>query len=73
MTGQLMLLTGTPKRAGIAADHGGYAVSDCPVRMLREAGADYSPCTPTDPAPDTQMISLDNQSCGERKKSATMS
>jgi ribose 5-phosphate isomerase B len=31
-------LPGTPKRIGVAADHGGYELKEYLVRMLREAG-----------------------------------
>jgi len=40
MPDQLFPSSVTPKCVGIAADHGGYALKEYLVRMLREAGAD---------------------------------
>jgi len=40
MPDQLILPPGTPKCVGIAADHGGYALKEYLVRMLRQAGAE---------------------------------
>lgn len=40
MPDRLILSPGTPKCVGIAADHGGYALKEYLVRMLRQAGAE---------------------------------
>lgn len=40
MPDRLILSSWTPKCVGIAADHGGYALKEYLVRMLRQAGAD---------------------------------
>lgn len=52
MPDQLFLSPGTPKRVGIAADHGGYALKEYLVRMLRQAGADVFDFGDRQPIPD---------------------
>ena len=38
MADPLTILPGTPKRIGVAADHGGYELKEYLVKRLREAG-----------------------------------
>ena len=52
MPDQLILLPGTPKRVGIAADHGGYALKEYLTWMLHQAGADVIDFGNSQPVPD---------------------
>jgi len=52
MPDQLILSPGTPKCVGIAADHGGYALKEYLVRMLRQAGAEVIDFGDRQPVPD---------------------
>ncbi len=45
-------MPGTPKRVGIAADHGGYALKEYLTWMLRQAGADVIDFGNSQPVPD---------------------
>jgi len=40
MSDSMPILPRTPRRIGVAADHGGYELKEHLVRMLREAGHD---------------------------------
>jgi len=52
MADRLTILPGTPKRIGVAADHGGFELKEYLVERLREAGSKVTEFGSRQPKPD---------------------